>query len=285
MMRLILLTALTMMAFAANSVLNRLAVGSGRIGVAEFALVRLGAGAVTLLVFLALRRVRSGRAVWPGWRGRILGAVALLTYLFGFSVAYAALPAGAGALILFGTVQITMFAGAIAAGEGVPLRRWAGAGVAFCGLVLLLGPGREAISLPHAAAMVVAGLGWGVYSLAGRAQADALAATAWNFVLALPLGLCLAAVLPWRVAVPATGAGLALAVLSGAVTSGLGYALWYRVLPDLGAARAAVAQLTVPVIAAAGGFALLGEGLSLRFVVCAVLVLGGVGIAMLPRGS
>jgi len=280
-MRLALLTLLTMIAFAANSVLNRQGVAGGQIGAAEFAAVRLLSGAGMLLALVGLRTAVRGTAIWPGRRGRLVGSLSLLAYLFGFSLAYRSLPAGAGALILFGTVQITMFAGAVLGGEEVPGRRWAGAGLAFSGLCLLLAPGGTGLSLPHAAAMALAGAGWGVFSLSGRGQADALGATAWNFGLALPLGLALALAAPAD-QVP-TPTGLWLAVLSGAVSSGLGYALWYRILPWLGASRAAVAQLTVPVLAALGGSLLLHEALTLRFALAAALVLGGVGLALAAR--
>lgn len=282
-MRLFLLTLLTMLAFAANSVLNRAGVGPGRIGPVDFAAVRLAAGAGMLGLILVLRRGRTGRALWPGWRGRWAGALSLLVYLFGFSLAYGALDAGTGALILFGTVQITMFAGALAAREAVPPRRWVGAGLAFAGLVWLLAPGSGPSGAPLAAAMMAAaGIGWGIYSLAARGAGDPLAATGWNFLLAVPAGLLLWLVVPLA-AVAASPAGIALAVLSGAVTSGLGYALWYTVLPALGPSRGAVAQLTVPLFAVAGGMAFLGEPLTLRFTLAAALVLGGVGFALARR--
>ena len=281
-MRLALLTLVTMIAFAANSVLNRLGVGGGQIGAAEFAGVRLLSGATMLLALVGLRAALRGGAIWPGRRGRLAGSLSLLAYLFGFSWAYSVLPAGAGALILFGMVQITMFAAAVLSGEAVPGRRWTGAGLAFGGLCLLLVPGGAGLSLPHAAAMAVAGVGWGLYSVSGRGQADALGASAWNFALALPLGLGLSMICASGPVV--TPAGLWLAGLSGAVTSGLGYALWYRILPALGASRAAVAQLTVPLLAALGGILALHEPLTLRFVLAAALVLGGVALAVLtPR--
>jgi len=272
-----------MLAFAANSVLNRLGVGAGLIDPVGFALVRLLAGAAVLLGLVGLR---AGL-----WRGpvaaalrplrRAVGAGSLLIYLFGFSLAYRALDAGAGALILFGAVQITMFAGALWLREPVPARRWLGALLAFGGLLLMLAPGGGGVPGWHAAAMALAGIGWGIYSLAGRGEADALAATAANFVLAVPAGLVAALLLP-AAAVPMQGAGVALAVASGALASGMGYALWYAVLPALGAVRAAVAQLTVPLLAAAGGVVLIGEGVGWRFALSAALVLGGVALAVLP---
>lgn len=277
-MRLFLFTLLTMLAFAANSVLNRAAVGPGLIDPVSFALVRLCAGAGMLGFLLAVRRGVAGRTVWAGWRGRAVGALSLLLYLFGFSLAYGALDAGSGALILFGMVQITMFAGALIRGEVVPRRRWAGAGLAFVGLVYLLAPGSVPSGHPaEVAMMVAAGVGWGVYSLSARGAGDPLAATGWNFILAVPVALALWAALAHGESVPS---GIALAIVSGAVTSGLGYALWYAVLPELGAARGAVAQLTVPIFAVAGGMAFLGEAMTLRFLIAAALVIGGVGWAL-----
>lgn len=273
-MRLFLLTALTMLAFAANSVLNRWAVGPGHIGAVEFAVIRLVAGAGMLAALVLWQR---GGLAWPGRKGRVAGVAGLSAYLIGFSLAYRGLDAGTGALVLFGTVQVTMFAGALLSGEAVPARRWAGAGLALGGLAIIAAPATAGM-LPLAL-MAGAGLGWGVYSLAGRGAVDPLAATAWNFLLSVPL------VVPFGllagVAAP-DAVGVALAVVSGAVTSGLGYALWYAVLPRLGAARAAVAQLTVPVIAALGGAVLLAEVPDLRFWLAAVLVLGGVALASLP---
>ncbi|MBD1203093.1 MAG: DMT family transporter [Rhodobacteraceae bacterium] len=274
-MRLFLLTALVMVAFAANSVLNRMAVGAGEIGAVEFALVRLAAGAIILLALVFLRG--------GGWRrGSIAGVAGLTVYLFGFSLAYGQLDAGTGALVLFGVVQMTMFAGALRAGEAVPARRWVGAGLALAGLAVLVAPAGGAVM--GFAAMAAAGVGWGVYSLAGRGATDALAATAGNFTLAL-LPATLLALLLGAETGGATARGLWLAVVSGAVTSGLGYALWYAVLPALGAGRAGVAQLTVPLIAAAGGAVLLGEAVGWRFAVAAALVLGGVAWASWPRAA
>jgi drug/metabolite transporter (DMT)-like permease len=275
-MRLALLAALVMVAFAANSVLNRMAVGPGLIDPISFAVVRLAAGAGVLALLVWWR----GGLRWAGWGGRGAGVAGLLIYLFGFSWAYGRLDAGAGALVLFGVVQITMFAGALRAGEALPMRRWAGAGFALAGLVVLLAPAGGG-DLAGYAAMAAAGVGWGLYSLAGRGVPDALAATAANFGLALPLGVIAGLALGMTPGT-ATGAGLGLAVLSGAVTSGLGYALWYAILPALGAGRAAVAQLTVPLIAAGGGALLLAEGVGLRFALAAALVLGGVLWASLP---
>lgn len=270
-------TGVTMLAFAANSVLNRIAVGGGDTDPLAFAAVRVVAGAAVLAALVGLR----GGAVRAGGGGRLPGVFGLVVYLTGFSLAYLALGAGVGALILFGSVQVTMFGGALLAGEPVPGRRCLGAGLAFAGLVWLVAPGGAEVPLAGAAAMGCAGFGWGIYSLAGRGAADALAATAWNFVLAVPVMLGIALI--WG-GMRMDAQGLWLAVLSGAVTSGLGYALWYAVLPALGAARAAVAQLTVPVLAALGGAVLIGEGVGWRFWAASAVILSGVAIASTQSG-
>jgi drug/metabolite transporter (DMT)-like permease len=220
---------------------------------------------------------------------RVPGALGLAVYLLGFSLAYLAMDAGIGALILFGGVQVTMFAGAVAAREKLPARRWIGAALALGGLGWLVWPS-GAVALPPAAsaAMLAAAVGWGVYSLVGRRATDPLAETAANFVLAAPL--CGAALLVLQGAsLDAAAPGIALAVLSGAVTSGLGYALWYSVLPRLDASVSGLVQLSVPVIAMLGGVLLLGEVLTLRMLGAGLLTLGGIayglGAFQLARGS
>lgn len=278
-MRLVLLTALTMVAFAANSILNRMALAGGHIGASDFGTIRLFAGALTLAALcLALRG-----GLQLGGPARAAGVLALLVYIYGFSLAYGALDAGLGALILFGTVQITMFAGGLLARETMPARRWFGAALALAGLVWLLWPtGPVQVSVRHGLFMAAAGVGWGIYSLAGRKSGDALQATAANFILATPVGVAIGLALPVE-AVEVTLPGVALAILSGAVTSGMGYALWYSVLPRLDASVAAVAQLTVPVIAIAGGMLFLGEVLGANTVLASALVLGGVAVSVLRR--
>ena len=285
-MVLFLLTTLAMLAFAANSVLNRMAVGGGLIDPVTYAVIRLAAGAGMLALFVLARRSVWGAAVWPGWRGRLSGVAGLLVYLFCFSMAYLTLDAGIGALILFGSVQITMFAGALIAREAVPPARWAGAALAFVGLLGLAAPqsiiGEGNIgAFGPVLAMAGAGIGWGIYSLAGRRAIDPLLETAANFVLALPIAIGAGMVIGFGGALQPMGVWLA--VVSGAVTSGLGYALWYGVLPKLGAARAGVAQLTVPLMAAGAGAMLLSEGISLRFALASALVLGGVAVASFMR--
>lgn len=274
-MRLFLLTALTMIAFAANSVLNRMALADGSGDAIAFAAIRALSGAGMLALLIGVRR---GLPKKPDWRQ----ALWLMVYLYGFSIAYLSLGSGIGALILFGMVQITMFAGAILARDPLPRRCIIGAAMAFGGLVLLLWP-TESFSLPLTAAgfMALAGIGWGLYSLGGRSVKDPLGQTALNFALGAPVALLIMVLRSPEM----SGQVLGLAILSGAVTSGLGYALWYQIMPRLGATRAAVAQLTVPLIAMAGGMALLGEALTPQFVVTTVLVPGGVGLSVVPAKS
>ncbi|MEQ8988065.1 MAG: DMT family transporter [Marinovum algicola] len=278
-MRLVLLTALTMVAFAANSILNRMALAGGHIGPTDFGTIRLFAGAVMLAGLCVI--LRGGvRLDGPA---RATGMLALLVYMYGFSLAYGALDAGLGALILFGTVQITMFAGGLWSREAMPATRWIGAALALAGLAWLLWPaGPVQVSVRHGLFMAAAGMGWGIYSLAGRRADDALQATAANFILATPVGVVIGLALPVD-AVDVTLSGVALAILSGAVTSGMGYALWYAILPRFDASIAAVAQLTVPVIAIAGGMLLLGEVLEAKTVLASALVLGGVAVSVLRR--
>ncbi|MBM9594434.1 DMT family transporter [Rhodobacteraceae bacterium MCCB 386] len=280
-MRLVLLTCLTMIAFAANSVLNRLALADEAIDPIWFAAIRVAAGALMLAVLAGRGGVGWLRAARPTAAG------ALTLYMLGFSLAYLALDTGTGALILFGGVQVTMFAAAVLSAEAVPARRWVGTLVALAGLVVLVGrvdlPANEAWA---ALSMAAAALGWGIYSLIGRTARDPLGATAANFVLSTPL-LALALV------IAALGGGLGgvtprgavLAMVSGAVTSGLGYALWYRVLPSLPRTTAALAQLSVPLIAALGGAVLLGEAVTPRLAVAAALIAAGVTIGTVSLGG
>lgn len=281
-MRLILLTALTMIAFAANSVLNRLALVDGVMGPAAFAALRLMAGAVALSLMKWIRDKDKPRAHRPPMRPGLtaaLGAGSLALYMLGFSFAYVSLPAGVGALILFGGVQVTMFTGAVLLRDPVPPQRWLGAALAFGGLVWLLWPtGGAAPPIIGSLLMAAAALGWGIYSLLGRGVKDALASSSLNFSIAVPLALLTFTILPDQI----TGYGAVLAILSGAVTSGIGYALWYTIVPQLGVTRAAVAQLSVPILAMAGGMLFLSEALSLRFVVTSLLVMAGVWISMQP---
>ncbi|WP_299563689.1 DMT family transporter [uncultured Sulfitobacter sp.] len=275
-MRLLLLTTLTLLAFAANSVLARAAIGGGYIDPAAFTALRVVSGAAMLGLILALR----ARSLPLKGRARVVGAASLAVYMVGFSLAYRTLDAGLGALILFGVTQITMFLFAAIAGTAPNVRQVSGALVAFSGLTVLLWPGPASLTDPAGAVlMVAAGLGWGIYTIAGRMAEDPLAATAANFVLCTPVValLLFASTTEWSVP------GVALAGASGAVTSGLGYALWYAVLPHLRTTTAAVVQLVVPVLAIAGGAVILGEEVPMIVAVATVLVLGGIGLAVTAK--
>ncbi len=275
-MRLILLTMLTLLAFAANSVLTRAAIEGGHMDPGGFTIVRVFSGAVMLGLLVALR----ARPLPLLRRSRLLGALSLAVYMTGFSLAYRTLDAGLGALILFGATQITMFAHAGFTGSAPNGRQLTGAGVAFCGLAVVLWPGPHSVTDPAAAAlMVLAGAGWGVYTIAGRTAAEPLTATAANFILCLPLLslMLVGAKASW------TPIGVALAVLCGAVTSGLGYALWYTILPHIRSTTAAVVQLAVPVLAILGGALVLGETVTPLVVLAAAMVLGGIGWAVTAK--
>ena len=271
--------AAVMVAFAANSLLTRAALAGGAMGAFDFALWRTVFGAAALA---ALVRWQGKPIPWAQ-RGRPAGVAWLSLYMVGFSAAYLSLDAGLGALILFGGVQVTMFAAAVLRREAVPFRRWIGAAVSVAGLAWLLWPtGAAAPSPTHAASMAAAAVGWGLYSLAGQRAGAPLPATAANFVLAVPVMTLAWAAAAWLGGdLRITAAGLALAGLSGAVTSGLGYALWYAVLPRLRATTAALAQLSVPVVAVLSGAALLGETVGPRLLLASALVLGGIAIALL----
>ena len=268
------LTVLAMVAFAANSLLCRQALRWTGMDPATFTAIRLLAGAGMLVGLTALRR-RPPAGTW-------VSALALFAYAAAFSLAYVRLTAGAGALLLFGAVQVTMHAYGAWQGERLSGPQTIGVLVAAAGLIGLLLPGLTAPPLGSACAMLGAGVAWGIYSLRGRRSGgDPTADTAGNFLRSVPMALVLVAV-----AARPTGlapAGVACAVASGALASGLGYALWYAVLPALRATTAASVQLSVPVLAALGGVLLLAEPLSVRLVLAAVAVLGGIGLAL--RGS
>ena len=272
-MRLAFLTAVTMLAFAGNSILNRLALASGSIDAASFAVLRVAAGAIVLWILVMSRATPKPAKSRRRW----IGAASLFVYMIGFSMAYLTLDAGLGAIILFGTVQMTMF-GWTAATRGSPAARQVlGAAGAFAGLTLALWPeAGAAVDLGGGALMVLAGLGWGAYTLAGRGASDPLAETGANFAWCLPL-TCVLLLLGGLHVSPY---GAALAIVAGAITSGLGYALWYTVLPALSVQTAAVVQLSVPLIAVAGGALLLGETLGPKVLLAAVLVTGGIAVTV-----
>ncbi|WP_039019081.1 DMT family transporter [Halocynthiibacter namhaensis] len=277
-MRLFVLTALTMIAFAANSVLNRAALTSGDMTALQFSAIRALSGAMILLCLVLLR----GNGIARLRVGSFMGSASLALYLIGFSLAYRNVDSGIGALILFGGAQITMFAGAVFTRENIPLTRWIGAGCALGGLAYLTWPtGASAPPVLGSLLMTAAALGWGGYSLIGRGVKDPLAATAANFLGAL-VPVLIAVLVFERTVLPPVNSAFLLAVVSGAITSGLGYALWYQLLPQLRTTIAAVAQLSVPIIAASGGAFFLSEGIGPRFWVASALVLGGIALSLLP---
>lgn len=273
-------TALALCAFAANSLLCRFALSQGGTDAASFTAIRLGAGALVLAALMALRR-RPGAMPPPGprrsgWRG----GFALFAYAAGFSLAYVHVGAATGALLLFGAVQATMLVVGLWQGERLQPRQWAGFAMAALGLLALLLPGVAAPPPGAALWMLGAGVAWGLYSLWGRGSIDPVADTARNFRYALPFACGLLALHLDRLTVD--GRGIVGAVASGAIASGLGYVLWYRVLPQLGALRAASLQLAVPPLAAMAGVLLLDETLDATRLLAGAAILAG--IAMVLRG-
>lgn len=275
-MRVVSLSVLAMLAFAGNSLLCRAALADGAIDAAGFTVLRVASGAVFLAVLLMIRQSGGVQAVTGGLlsKQRLWGAVTLACYMLFFSFAYVSLDAGTGALLLFGAVQLTMFVAALRGGERFAPLSWAGLAMAFGGLVWLVSPGVGAPDPTGAVMMVIAGIGWGFYSLGGRGAKDALANTGQNFILCLPvIALPVLLFIDYEAI---SNTGILLAVASGVVASGCGYAIWYAVLPSLSAGRAAVMQLTVPAIASFGGVLLLGEDLTTRLVLSSLITLGGV---------
>lgn len=277
-LRTIALTVAAMLAFAANSILCRLALAQGGIDPASFGSLRLVSGALMLALVLRLRGRPQAVPARIDW----LAAAMLFAYVAFFSFAYLSLSAGTGALILFGAVQLTMLGAGLRAGESFGALGWLGFLLAAAGLVWLVLPGVSAPEPLGAALMAVAGVAWGVYSLRGRGVADPLAATAGNFLRAAPLALILSLLLALQAHIDAFGTALALA--SGALTSGLGYVIWYAALPGLTALRAATVQLSVPLIAALGGVLFMAEAISLRLLLAGVAILGGIALVLLRKG-
>ena len=270
--RLIVLVSLAMMAFAGNSLLCRIALKHGGIDAASFTSLRLLSGAAMLFVLARGRRNRpEGGGNWPS-------AIALFAYAAGFSFAYVSLPAASGALLLFGAVQATMIGYGLWTGERLHVQQIVGLSLALAGLVGLLLPGLSAPPLTGALLMLGAGAAWGAYSLRGKGVGDPTRVTAGNFLRAVPFALALSA-MTWRsAALDPVGIGCALA--SGALASGVGYALWYTALPALNATRAATVQLSVPVLAAVGGIAFLGEALTPRLLLASAAILGGIALVI-----
>jgi drug/metabolite transporter (DMT)-like permease len=273
--RVLALTALAMLAFAGNSLLCRAALKHSAIDAASFTSLRLLSGALMLCLLVRLRRgATTGNGNWPS-------ALALFAYAACFSFAYVSLSAATGALLLFGAVQATMIAQGLRRGERLRGRQVLGLLLALAGLLGLLLPGLSAPPLMGAILMLAAGAAWGIYSLRGRGAGDPLRVTTGNFLRAVPMATALSLAMLGHATVDGIGLGYALA--SGALASGLGYAVWYTALPALKATSAATVQLSVPVIAAVGGIVLLGEAPSLRLALASVAVLGGIALVITER--
>jgi drug/metabolite transporter (DMT)-like permease len=271
----LLLTFLAMLAFAGNSLLCRMALQHTRIDPASFTSLRLLSGALMLGLIVRLRSASHS----PG--GSWLSALALFAYAAGFSYAYVSLPAATGALLLFGAVQATMIGVGLWSGERLSGRQWAGLICAIAGLAWFLLPGLAAPPLTGSILMLGAGIAWGIYSLRGRGAGDPIAATTGNFLRAVPLAILLSLAL--RGGTTWDRAGVIYALCSGALASGLGYAVWYTALRGLKATSAASVQLSVPVIAALGGYVFLGEALSLRLLIAGSAILGGIALVLIDK--
>jgi drug/metabolite transporter (DMT)-like permease len=270
-------TIFALVCFAFNSILCRLALRTDEIDAPAFTVIRLVSGAIVLLValtFFGNKNREKGRANW-------LSAFFLFAYAICFSFAYLGLTTATGALVLFGSVQLTMIVFAVVKGERPRVLEWLGLILAFGGLVYLLLPGLEAPPLLSAALMIAAGIAWGFYTLRGRGSKNPLADTAGNFARSVPFVVLAAA--PFLAQIHLSVKGAALAVLSGAIASGLGYTVWYAALKYHTATRAAVLQLSVPAIAAAGGILFLAESVSLRLMLASALILGGIGLVIVGK--
>ncbi|HEX7060786.1 MAG TPA: DMT family transporter [Woeseiaceae bacterium] len=277
--RAVVLTTLTMLAFAGNSILCRLALKETAIDPASFAALRLAAGVAALVIIVSVAQRGERMRAKGGWAS----ALALFLYAAFFAFAYVDLDAASGALILFGFVQATMIGAGLVAGDRPAPLEWGGWLAAAAGLSVLLLPGARAPSPAGAALMAVAGVAWGLYSLRGKRETRPVAATAGNFLRALAFVAPL--LLVARHDLHATAAGALLAAISGAITSGVGYVLWYAALAHLTSMQAALVQLSVPAVAAAGGVLLLAEPLSVRLVTAGALILGGIWLALRSGAS
>ena len=271
-----------MIAFASNSLLCRAALKQTSIDAASFTFVRIFSGAVALWLIANVRRTMAAMAdhrIGGNW----ISALALFLYAAAFSFAYVDLAAGTGALLLFGAVQATMILWGFHKGEHLRAIQIAGIVVAVIGLVVLLFPGLSAPSLTASILMLTAGVAWGIYSLRGKGERNPVSATGGNFLRAVPFATAISVIfVPWS---HLDFVGVTFAIISGAITSGLGYVIWYSALPGLTAASAATVQLSVPVLAATGGILLLSEPITLRYVLASATVLGGIALVMLTPHS
>ena len=271
-MKLFFLISTVMTAFAANSVLTRLALTSNLIGPSNFAFLRAASGALVLLLLVLIIQKQIPRFKLNS----IISALSLVCYLIGFSFSYLTVDTGIGALILFGGSMIVMFVSALFLQEKIPLTRFIGVFISLLGLFILVDPGFAENSLFGVALMFLASFGWGLYSVLGSRQKNPLSNTAGNFIIALIIIIPIAFIIPDKV--ETNYYGFFLAIFSGSVTSGLGYSLWYWVLPKINITTASTAQLTVPLIAAFGGYLFIWESLNWQFYIAAILILGGVSL-------
>ena len=271
-MKLFFLITIVMTAFAANSVLTRLALTSNSIGPSNFAFLRAASGALVLLLLVLIIQKQIPRFKLNS----IISALSLVCYLIGFSFSYLTVDTGIGALILFGGSMIVMFVSALFLQEKIPLTRFIGVFISLLGLFILVDPGFAENSLFGVALMFLASFGWGLYSVLGSRQKNPLSNTAGNFIIALIIIIPIAFIIPDKV--ETNYYGFFLAIFSGSVTSGLGYSLWYWVLPKINITTASTAQLTVPLIAAFGGYLFIWESLNWQFYIAAILILGGISL-------
>ncbi len=272
-----------MIAFASNSLLCRLALKNTTIDAATFTFVRIFSGAVTLSLLVKMRSTSTVETVQNRrtFRGNWASALVLFIYAAAFSFAYNSLSAGTGALLLFGAVQATMILWGLRKGESLHARQLVGLAIAVIGLVVLLLPGISAPPFRGLILMLGAGIAWGIYSLRGKGEKNPASATAGNFLRAVPFAATISIILLPRMRLDSLGIGYAL--VSGAITSGFGYVIWYSALPGLKATSAATVQLSVPVLTAIGGILLLGEPLTLRFLLASFAVLGGIALVVVEK--
>jgi drug/metabolite transporter (DMT)-like permease len=279
-LRIFLLTTITMIAFGANSIFGRVALEGDAIDPSSYSFIRLLSGAIMLAILVG---ASSGVSKKSLSHGNLISALCLFAYAAAFSFSYVNIETGVGALILFACVQAVMIGWALFKGDRPSLFEWLGIVIAFSAFIWLVSPGLEAPDPIAAALMAISGIAWGAYSLRGKSSSDPLKATAGNFLLSVPMGLVLLFITISSSQI--TLYGVILAIASGAITSGMGYALWYRVLPQLTATRASIVQLTVPVVAGVGGLIFLPEPLTFRFVLASALILGGVAISIVLKAN
>ncbi len=277
LVRTIVFTSLALIAFAANSVLCRLALDERAIDASSFTIIRLMSGAVFLMGIIGINKTKHGSTTKGSWSAGVM----LFLYAISFSFAYITLNTATGALILFGSVQITMILLSLLSGNRLHIAEWSGVIIAFTGFVYLILP---SVTTPSAAGfllMAVAGMAWGIYTLMGRGSKNPLTDTAYNFFRTIPIAVVLLLITIKNSSF--SFEGVFLAVLSGGVTSGIGYTIWYIALGGLTALQAAVLQLLVPVIAAFGGVIFVSETITLRLTISAMMILGGILMVVLGR--